>query len=247
MLSLLKLLGHIGLCCIVLTGPTAAQDAVEILRQVDQLRLPSRSVEMELIVKSSKRSTTKFLLQQDTQDNSLAQSVSSKSRGEKYLFTPRGLWFFAPGSRRVLRIPPAQKLRGETVIGDITKLHFSRDYKVTGSRLVTQSGKVFIELDLAAKTRSGSFRFIKLLVSQSPIYPISAEYLLASGKPLRTARFSKPQNMSVKGLGSVKVIKRTVYIDGVNKNSSTTVTIESLQLKDFAAGHFTKERLRTLK
>ncbi|WP_293575083.1 outer membrane lipoprotein-sorting protein [Phaeobacter sp.] len=206
-----------------------------VLEQIDQLRLPSGAVTVDFSVRTSDGQVTRFKSDQDGKGNSLAQIVSGGDRGEKYLYTQEGLWLFSPGSRRTIRIPKIQSLRGETVIGDITQLRFADDYRITEQSAATFGGRAVKKLALAAKSRASTFRTINLYVDPNRLKPIFAEYFLTSGKLFRTATFSDVRYIPFDG-SQTPAIPTITFASP--RGSKTELRIEKISSNRFSPGHF---------
>lgn len=212
-----------------------------VLEQIDQLRLPSGAVTIEFSVRTSDGQVTRFISDQDGKGSSLAQIVSGGNRGEKYLYTEDGLWLFAPGSRRTIRIPKIQSLRGETVIGDITQLRFADDYRVTEQSAATLSGRAVTRLALTAKSRASTFHSINLYLDPDRLTPIFAEYFLTSGQLFRTATFSEVRNIPFDE-SQTPAIPAITFASP--RGSITELIIEQIRSNRFASGHFSPSAIQ---
>ena len=83
--------------------------------------------------------------------NSLVRFQSpARQQGRVLLKQDNDMWLYIPGTRKVIRISPAQRLLGETSNADVTGSNFSRDYNaniVTNeadkqqSQIQTEDGK----------------------------------------------------------------------------------------------------------
>jgi len=213
----------------------------DILEEIDALRLPSAEVTVSFLIRTSDGTTTRFSSDQDGKGSSLATIVSSGKRGEKYLYTPNGLWLFVPGSRRTIRIPKIQSLRGETVVGDITQLRFADQYRVERQSNATRDGKNLTKLRLVAKSRSSTFRTIELFVNPSSFAPVYAEYFLTSGKLLRTAEFGAVQRIPF-GSDAIDGVAEITFRS--SQGNETRLMIERIESQRFANGHFTPNAIQ---
>ena len=235
-----------GLCLrvLVILGAiwlTVGAAQANVLQRIDALRLPSGPVSVDFSIRTSDGQITRFQSDQNGRGSSLATIVSDGNRGEKYLYTPDGLWLFAPGSRRTIRIPKIQSLRGETVVGDITQLRFDDDYRVTGQAEATVQGRTLTKLELSAKSRSSTFRRINLYVEPTTLAPVYGEYYLTSGKLFRTASFGPVQAIPFDG-ARIEGIAEVAFVspDG----SRTLLTIDRIASGSFSAGHFSPNAIQ---
>lgn len=228
-----------------LAGVEAAEipDAQQLLLRADDLRLPPHSVEVKIGVVSVKdgesEEAVEFrVLQNKGLTESLAVALSHDQRGQKYLYARSGLWFYAPGTRRAIRITPIQRLRGETVIGDLVRLRLAQDYTATLVGEESVHGEESWVLDLDAKERGMSFPRIRMRLAKSSSKPVTAEYFLTSGKLYRTANFG-----NLRDFDGYTVIESTVFVDGVNANSRTRLDIRDVERKTFPSWRFTVDSL----
>lgn len=234
-LSILKL---VSLCTCLISGTIASAGA--ILKEIDDLRLPSESVRITFDILTSDGDQTSFQSDQNGKGSSLATVTSRGNRGEKYLFTPKGLWLFAPGSRRTIRIPKIQSLRGETVVGDITQMRFSDEYTLESQTNDVRNGANLIKLTLKAKKRSSTFRRVDLWVSPNKPVPIYAEYFLTSGKLFRTANFGPIKRIPFGG-GKIDGITKIEFRS--ERGKKTVLNIRNMEAQSFRASHFSPNAL----
>jgi len=213
----------------------------DMLQQIDRLRLPAGAVTVDFSVRTSDGQVTEFQSDQDGEGNSLAQIVSGSNRGEKYLYTQDGLWLFAPGSRRTIRIPKIQSLRGETVIGDITQLRFADDYRVTAQVPAIVGDRDLTKLELSAKSRASTFRRINLYVDPNSLVPVYAEYFLTSGKLFRTATFGDVGSIPFDE-SQIPVIFSITFASP--RGSQTELRIEQINSNRFPVGHFSPNAIQ---
>ena len=219
----------------------AGMSYADVLQKIDALRLPSGQVTVDFSIRTSDGQTTKLQSDQNGQGSSLTTIISASNRGEKYLYTPKGLWLFAPGSRRTIRIPKIQSLRGETVVGDITQLRFEGDYRIATQSNITVKGKSATKLELIAMSRTSTFRTINLYVDPSSLEPVFAEYYLTSGKLFRTADFGAVKNIPydsehIKGIADITFSSA--------KGAQTRLRIEQIGSRTFPNGHFSPNAIQ---
>lgn len=212
-----------------------------VLEQIDQLRLPAGAVTVDFSVRTSDGQVTQFTSDQDGSGSSLAQIVSGGDRGEKYLYTQDGLWLFTPGSRRTIRIPKIQSLRGETVIGDITQLRFADDYQIADQSASTLNGRDVTKLALSARSRASTFRSINLYVDPDRLTPVFAEYFLTSGKLFRTANFGEVRNIPFDG-SQIAAIPTITFASP--SGSTTELRIERISSSHFSPWHFSPSAIQ---
>lgn len=213
----------------------------DMLERIDTFRLPSGQVTVDFSIKTSNGQTTKFKSDQNGKGSSLATIVSKGNRGEKYLYTPQGLWLFAPGSRRTIRIPKIQSLRGETVVGDITQLRFDDDYRIANQSSATLKGKNVTKLVLTAKSRASTFHAINLYVNSGNLVPVFAEYYLTSGKLFRTADFGKIKSIAYDG-ASIKGLADITFSSP--RGEKTRLRIDKIVSRRFPNGYFSPNALQ---
>jgi len=149
------------------------------------------------------------------------------------------MWLYIPGTRKVIRISPAQRLLGETSNADVTGSNFSKDY--TGE-IIPQDNPEQIQLVLLAKENKLSYqKVIFWLQNHPPFKPIKSEYYARSGKLLKTAQYKAFKEFN----GELKVHKMLLS-DPLIEGSYTWMLFDNYRSSELPDALFNKEAIVNL-
>lgn len=243
MKKLLLLLSLICLPAALMGSPTAE----EIVRKADTFRSldGGNSFQFELFVSSHKpeKKARKNKLQVMVKsESSLVRFLAPKrDKGRAILTEGRNMWIKMPGTRRPIRISPAQRLLGEASNGDVASTNFSGDYTPTLQGEVMIAGQKTWHLSLKANNRKVTYGKIEYWVAKDSGKPVKSKHYALSGKLLKIALykgFSKFQ-------GEEKLSK-ILLVDPIAKGSYTWMVYKNYQKANFSDALFRKENLNRL-
>jgi outer membrane lipoprotein-sorting protein len=117
----------------------------------------------------------------------LLESLDPGERGQKILSTPDAVWFYAPRSRRAIRVPASQRLFGEASIGDIANVRWGRDYRADGPPVLESPN--LLRLALNASSEAATYQRVNVWVRKDDFVPVRASFALASGKVHKIASY----------------------------------------------------------
>ncbi|MFA0811409.1 outer membrane lipoprotein-sorting protein [Microbulbifer epialgicus] len=120
-------------------------------------------------------------------------------RGEKILIASRAMWYAKPGLRKPVSISPQQRLVGEAANGDIASTQYARDYTPQYLGTETLDGTPCYKLMLTAATDSATYESIIYYLDRGTLLGVKAEFLTASGIPLKIALFEYGNQVQVEG------------------------------------------------
>ena len=230
----------------LLLGTSSPSHAAEppnvaaIVRHVDDLRLPNQSLTMQVTITPSRDGVAEepsvYTLYSHRDGGKLLKGLNLDQRGQKFLTTENGMWFYAPRTHRAIRLTPLQTLRGQASVGDITQLHWSRDYDaaLAQSRHEQTANGGRIWLVLTANNDLSTYATIRLAVSDSDWSPLEAKLFSASGRLLKTVEFAPPVN------GRVTSAR---YIDGIDQHRETLVQVGTATPKELPIAMFNPRAL----
>lgn len=174
----------------------APMDADQILQKAEHIRIPDKAYAMpvsledrngtdvekrtyDVLVKDKNRTLVKFL-------------TPEIDRGTKVLMVGNEMWVYVPSTAKPLKVPARQKLTGNAVYGDITRLSFVDNYsaKILRDDQFEKKKCVVLELN-AIEGKAVTYDRIEYWVEKSSHRPLKAVYMTASGKSLKEARFEK--------------------------------------------------------
>jgi outer membrane lipoprotein-sorting protein len=156
-------------------------------------------------------------------ENSLVRFLSVRTKGQSLLMRGDDMWFFLPAVARPVRITPIQRLLGNVSNGDLARLRYAIDYEATIEGEAAMDGEACTILDLRAKRKGATYQRVRYFVRSADGRPIRAEYVLTSGKVVKTATFGGLTPMAGK-----PTLTRTEIQDVDRPASRTTIELLSL-------------------
>lgn len=223
----------------------ALPSADAIIEKVDSLRLPKEdntraTITITTMGQPGAGSANYEVLTRDGGQRSLVYATGGEQKGQKFLSTPEGYWFYAPRTHRAIRITPLQILRGQASVGDIARLHFALDYSANfaSPAEVTIDGIPCLALSLKAKSPVATYASITLWVRKGSLLPQKADLMAHSGRLLKTMQFGDPVPVA----GGM-MIRSITYIDGVTPSHQTRVDTRSSVPAKTPASQFRAEAL----
>ncbi|WP_232053645.1 outer membrane lipoprotein-sorting protein [Microbulbifer sp. GL-2] len=152
------------------------------------------------------------------------------------------MWLYIPGTRRVIRIAPSQRLIGETSNGDVVGTNFSRDYsaKIVGEETV--EGKEFWLLELTSSTPGVAYAKVKVWMGKGEGHqPLKSEFYSRSDRLLKTAFYKDYKSYS----GEMKVHK-LLLVDALMQDNYTWMKFDNYRLEELNPAIFQKASLGRL-
>ena len=159
-------------------------------------------------------------------DNSLVRFLSVRSKGQSLLMRGDDMWLFLPAVARPVRITPIQRLMGNVSNGDLARLRYAADYDATLAGDVVMDGQPAHALELRARRKAATYQRVRYVVRKADARPLTAEYFLTSGKPVKRATFSEPRDMAGR-----LILTRTVIEDADRPASKTIIDFVSITVK----------------
>lgn len=162
--------------------------------------------------------------------DSLIEFTSIAERGQKILRTTGSLYLFYPDAEEVIRMQGAA-LRQSVLGSDLSYEDMTEekntldDYDVTLLSDEAVNGHDCYVVMLKAKTKSVAYPQQKLWVDKQTYVVWKAEYSTAQGRLLKTMEALATREVSGRTLASQSKIE-----DKMKKNSSTTMTFDTLQV-----------------
>jgi len=217
----------------------AMPHASEILAQVDHYRMPVNSFEARVRIEAGRdQEPGTYVIRGANYNQVLVEATSIDQRGQKFLTTDTGLFFYAPRTRRAIRLTPLQTLLGKASIGDLSRLRFSQDYDADVRQEAAQGCPVSpcLVLELRSRNDAATYSRITLLVAKQggQYVPVKAMLYVASGKLLKVASFDPAKG----GLPPT-----TRYSDPARPAEETRVVFENVKAAEFPANMFNPRTL----
>lgn len=216
-------------------SPSDFEKANAILIFIDKGRTADTAFETVMEVSNEKKdSVFKYRLVDNGKDRSILYFLDDRQKGQRILVTEEETWFFTNRTKRAIKIPSIQKLFGDASIGDIARLRFSKDYE---AEAITCSESV-CQLELKSINEQSTYAAITLDVDAQSWLPISAELYAASGKQLKSMRFT-----SVRIEDNTPVIDEWLLYSPGRPEDATKINASSFVLVSLPSVTFTKSYL----
>ncbi|MCO7225528.1 outer membrane lipoprotein-sorting protein [Pleionea sp. CnH1-48] len=174
-------------------------------------------------------------------DKSLVKFLSpAREKGRAMLKEGKDMWLHIPGTRRVIRVAPAQRLLGETSNGDVVGIKLHQDYsaKVLGP---AENDKE-VELLLTAKDKKSLYYQVKFRVEKdAPYRPVKSEFYSLSGKLIKTAFYKE-----FKSFEGEEKLHKLLLVDPIQEGRYTWMMFDNYQEQSLNENIFQKESLTRL-
>ncbi len=226
------------------TQVVLAVDANQILKNVDEIRLPSGDVEFDVEIVDFKGNkqlrSTLYAVKSRGNESTLVDTVApERQKGRKLLMLKDNLWFYTPDIKRSTRVSLNQKLTGEVANGDLAKVSFFEDYSASILGEEKKANKEMYKLELKAKSSSTTYPRIVLWVEKSNNRPVQAQYFALSGKKLKMGVFTNYQPND-------GVVRPTTFIitDSLDPAKKSEMRYSKIRKSSLSDAIFSKENLQ---
>ena len=180
-IKILVIFLFIGINLFIFSQPTA----VELIDKIDETRGPgsSFSCDVGMVSTEKKEVTEKNLMrllykrQNDGANRAFGYMLEpTEQKGRKLLLIGTDTWLYVPGSKKPIKISPAQKLSGNTSTGDILSVNYKSDYdpKIIGEEEISKINTY--KLELIAKTPTVTYYKIVIYLGKVDFKPVKSEF-----------------------------------------------------------------------
>ena len=236
----------VGICLALALGAGAAPAREPtLLQQVDAVRAPDSAFTFRVAVTTPDGDALKLSVRVSGQVNSLVRYLEPpRSAGRSLLFVERNMWVYVPGTRRVLRISPQQRILGGVASADVARVVYSLDYALDSvEELPEEGGERRRRLVLSGRSRGAAYGRIDLVAAGEEVRPLRASFFAASGRRhLKTAYFEGYRE--VLGRSRPTVLR---VIDHLNADEETLIEYSDFALEDTPAAWFQPTYLKRLR
>jgi outer membrane lipoprotein-sorting protein len=204
----------------------STRDAVHLLEEADRFRGDWPSVRLKTRIENFDHGRLTESADFEVAikgENSLVTFLSPKNKGQVLLMRGDDMWLYLPAVSRGVRITAMQRLLGNASNGDVARLRYAIDYSATVVSEESVDEVPCVALELRAKRPSAAYQRIRYMVRKSDGLPITADYFLASGRAIKSAKFSDLRTMAGRA-----VITRIVIADQIKHDYETVMTFESV-------------------
>lgn len=214
----------------------------EMLRKADAFRSPEGGFEMKVRVEESSGDKSAFDVYIEGRDHSIIVTREPKrDLGRNMLMIDRDMWMFMPSINRSVRIALRQRLVGQVAQGDIARMKWTGDYKVSlvSNQPQPIEGENAYELNMKANKDGLTYDAIRLFVGAKDYRPLKALYMTPDEKKiLKTAKFA-----DYGPLGGTTRPRRITISDGVRSSESSVLILENMKQRSFPKGFFSQNNL----
>lgn len=216
-----------------------------LLQRVDLVRTPDSAVVFRVAVTTPDGDAFKLSVRVSDRVKSLVRYLEPpRSAGRSLLFVERNMWIYIPGTRRVLRISPQQRMLGGVASADLARMVYSIDYAVDSvEELSEERGERRRRLLLSGRSKGAAYGRIALVVAGDDARPLQALYF---GSPdhhhLKTAHFEGYRE--VLGRSRPTVLR---VIDHLNADEETLVEYSDFSLEGTPDAWFQPAFLKRLR
>lgn len=160
-----------------------------------------------------------------------------KEKGRMLLIKEENLWIFMPGTRRPLRISPAQRLMGGIANGDLARLRWSLDYD---AKQIGEDEKSY-ELELTSKKKSATYYRMEITIDKNSFKPVRSKVYLQSGKLSKTIYFTGFKSFSGKLMAT-----DLKFVDHLRKEAESEMTYSQVRYQEIPDDYFNTAALPRL-
>ena len=225
-------------------GAVSAREPT-LLQRVDTVRAPADAFSFRVEVTTSDGDALELSVRVSGQVKSLVRYLTPpRSAGRTLLFVERDMWVYVPGTRRVLRISPQQRVLGGAASADVARVVYSLDYALDSvEELPEEDGERRRRLVLSRLSRGAAYGRIDLVAAGEDVRPLRASFFAASGRRhLKTAFFEGYRE--VLGRPRPTVLR---VIDHLNADEETLIEYSHFALEDTPDAWFQPTYLKRLR
>lgn len=215
----------------------AAENAEQIIKRADDIRNPSESYMMEVLLSGSEgEEDSRFEVYLKGNDKTLVKTLAPKRDvGRNMLMLEENMWLYIPNLKRSVRISLAQKLSGQASNGDISRMRWYGDYRAS----IMKEDKKSWTIHLEALKKGLTYEKINAVIEKKSYRPLSATYLSLNDMPLKNVIFSEFKKMEGKERPAKLIIS-----EATNKNKSTTLSIVTMKKMNLPDTLFNKNTFK---
>ena len=219
---LVFLIGFLLTCVLVGHAAPATPDAEALLKRSDEFRngWPSYVVRVKITDYESGKSNEEHLYEvsQKGLDKTYVDFMSPREKGEHLLMLGDDMWSYLPDTSRPVRITPLERLSGDASNGDVARTNYAADYSSAYLRTEKAGLVECYVLELTAKRKGATYQRILYWLRAPDARPVKAEYILTSGKQIKSATFDEfaPYN-------GKELLSRLTLYDEIRHNSHSVL------------------------
>ena len=163
-----------------------------LLEEVDAVRAPRRAFAFTAAIVAPDGDALTLSVRVKDRTKSLVRYLEPpRSAGRALLFVDRNMWVYVPGTRRILRISPRQRLLGGVASADLARMVYSLDYRIASvEEAPEEGGERRRRLTLSRTSKGAAYARIVLVVGGDEARPLQATFFASPDRHhVKTAWF----------------------------------------------------------
>jgi hypothetical protein len=232
----------LGVRSIAQTNPTDEQ-LLDALDKARFLEATSFSITVEVIADrpdGTKQATVQLFFKEIKGERyaRIEFLAPEDMKGQVYLNTPQGTFFYQPGLATPLKISGRQQVFGDASVAETVGIQFKKNYSVKARRNATVSGKPVLEVDLIATEKSVAFQSATVTAEISTLRPLKARLFALSGDPLNDVTYQEYAE-----LNKDSFVKKQLIENQLIKVNKTLLNITKTEAREFSDDLFDPAKL----
>lgn len=211
----------------------------EILKKADEIRAPGKNFVQEVKItfkKGKKETVNKMSIRVKEFHKSLViYKYPPAEKGRVILMVENNMWIYFPGTKRAIRISPAQQLLGQVSNADVSRVVYSIDYEAESVEDDNTGDEKLLKMFLKAKTKAAAYGSINLWIKKDNFRPVRAEFFTLSGRLLKTLYYKGYKRI----LGKERPTIHEVH-DAIRKSEITIMEYSGMKVEDTPDNYFQK-------
>jgi outer membrane lipoprotein-sorting protein len=222
-----------------------ARGVDEIMAAADRGRNGWDSFSVDVTITNYKNerleSSSRYQVLMKGADRTLVRFNDARDKGKLLLMLEDAMWLYMPSTSRPIRVTPLQRLSGNASNGDVAQTSLAAHYAAVLAGEETVDGEPAYVLELTARRKSSTYQKVRYWVAEKTLLPLKAEFQLTSGKPSKTCRYERYENV-----GGRPVLRRLVIYDLLRADQKTVMEYEKYAPRELADKLFNRNFLAEL-
>ncbi len=227
--------------------PTVREPAVttgklspaELLRIADQTRAPGKTFTQEVKVtyKKGDKSTTNILVTRvkDAIKSLAIYKYPASQKGRVILMVENNMWIYFPGTKKPIRISPAQQLLGQVSNADVSRVVYSVDYDAVSVEDDNTGKEKLLKLNLKAKSKGAAYGSIEIWMKRDSKKLVKAKFYTLAGRILKTIYYKGYKNVQ----GRERPMIQEIH-DAIKTSEMTIMEYSNMKVQDTSDNYFQK-------
>ncbi len=211
----------------------------QLLRKADDLRAPGKNFVQDLKItfkKGDKESVNMTSVRVKNFKKSLViYRYPPTQKGRVILMVDNNMWIYFPGTKKPVRISPAQQLLGQVSNADVARVVYNLDYTAESIEEDNSGKKPLLKMLLKAKSNGAAYGSINLWMTKGSYKLVKAKFFTLSGRLLKTIYYKGYKQL----LGRERPTILEVH-DAIKKSETTIMEYMDMRVEDTPDKYFQK-------